>query len=139
MNKKVLKGRIIIKGNIEGEVLISRKPFMFAHGVNPKTGEIVDKRSDVYGKNMKNKIFIFPNGKGSTTGSMWLLETIRRGNAPKAIINQETEMIIATGAVLGHLLYGKKTVIIDKVDFEELGEINPNSAIEINCNKIEVK
>ena len=64
MNKKVLKGRIIIKGNIEGEVLISRKPFMFAHGVNPKTGEIVDKRSDVYGKNMKNKIFIFPNGKG---------------------------------------------------------------------------
>jgi len=139
MIKKILEGRIIVEGNIEGEVLISKEPFMFAHGANPKTGKIVDKKSDVYGKNMKNKIFVFSYGKGSTTGSMWFLEAIRRGNGPKAIVNQETEMIIATGAVLGHLMYGKKTVVIDKVDLEKLGKINPNNSIAIKGNKIEVK
>lgn len=117
MLKKSLEGRVIFKGDVEGEILKSEEPFMFAHGVNPETGEIIDKRSDIYKKNMKNKIFIFPYGKGSTTGSMWLLEVIRRGNGPKAIINKETEMIIATGVVLGQLFYNEKIPILDRIDF----------------------
>lgn len=132
MKKKTVKGRTISERNTKGEALISKTAFMFAHGVDPKSGKIVDKKSELYEKNMKDKIFIFPNSKGSTTGSMWLLETIRRGNAPKAIINQETEMIIATGAILGDLLYHKKLSIIDRINFDQIEEIEEDEIVKVN-------
>ena len=111
---------------------MSKEAFMFAHGVDPETGKVVDKKSDLYGKSMKNKIFIFPNGKGSTTGSTWFLETIRQGNGPAAIVNRETEIIIATGAILGLLLYGKRIVIIDKVDLTKLKKLCYKKLVKIN-------
>jgi len=122
MQNKVINIRVVLNGDKQGKALITNSAFMFAHGVNPKNGEIIDKKCELYGKNIKDKIFIFSNGKGSTTGSMWLLETIRQRNAPAAIVNQETEMIIATGAILGEMMYGKKIPIVDHPD-RKLSEI----------------
>ena len=133
------KGRIILGEGTQGPALISRKAFMFAHGVNPKSGEVIDKKSDVYKKNIKDKVFIFPNGKGSTTGSMWFLETIRLGNAPKAIINEKSEMIIVTGAILGELIYKKKITIIDNINFDQIEEINEGDLVIIKNNEIFIK
>jgi hypothetical protein len=109
---------------------------MFAHGVNTKTGEIIDRKSELYKKNMKDTIFFFPNGKGSTTGSMWFLETIRRGNAPKAIVNTETEMIIATGAIVGELIYGKRIVILDNIEIDDCEYIESYKYAKIIGKKI---
>lgn len=82
MDIETIKGRGVTPGCGEGLALVSRQPFMFAHGVDPKTGNVIDVRSDLFGKNIRNKVLVFPNGKGSTTGSAWLLETIRQGNGP---------------------------------------------------------
>ena len=137
--KKIFEAREITGGCTEGDVLKSEEPFMFAHGVDPKTGAIIDRKSELYKKNMKDTIFIFPNSKGSTTGSMWFLETIRRGNAPKAIINIETEMIIATGAILGELIYGKKVLIIDRISKEFTRNIKTGEHIIIKTKKEEIQ
>jgi len=139
MKKNTIKGRILINTDVEGAALISKKSFMFAHGINPKSGKIVDKKSDIFGKNMKDKIFVFPNGKGSTTGSMWFLEAIRTDNAPVGIVNQETEMIIATGAILGDLLYQKKIAIIDNIDMSSLAKITEGSVIKISGSESSIK
>ena len=51
--KAVIRGRGVTPGFGEGPALISKRPFMFPHGVEPKTGDVVDVRSDLLGKNIR--------------------------------------------------------------------------------------
>jgi uncharacterized protein len=105
---------------------------MFAHGVEPSTGIVIDVRSDILGRSMKGKVLCFPSGKGSTTGSAWLLETIRRGNGPAAIINAETEPIIATGLILAGLLYGITIPLVDRPDADITTLVEDGIVIDVD-------
>ncbi|MFB0520835.1 MAG: aconitase X swivel domain-containing protein [Desulfatiglandales bacterium] len=123
----------------EGKALISKKPFMFAHGVEPRTGEIIDIRSDLLGENIRGKVLIFPFGKGSTTGSAWFLETIRRGNGPSAVINVETESIIASAIVMARLLYGITIPLVDRLE-EDISEmVTKETIIQVNGDTGEIR
>ena len=112
----ILKGRGRVAGIAEGEALVSKESLVWSHGVDPESGQIDDVRVSVMGKCVRDKILIYPLGKGSTSGATWMLETVRCGNGPKAIINIETELIIVAGAVLAESLYGKKIPVIDRTD-----------------------
>ncbi|ACX73292.1 protein of unknown function DUF126 [Methanocaldococcus vulcanius M7] len=107
-----LKGRGISKGKVEGIAIVSKKPFSFLGGVN-KDGDIIDKNSDLYGQSIKDKIFVFPYGKGSTVGSYVIYGLAKRGIL-KGIINKECETIVATGAILGGI------PLVDMVDIEKI-------------------
>ena len=116
MGIETIKGRGVITGTGEGPALISQQSFMFAHGVDPKTGDIIDVRSDLFGENIRGKVLVFPYGKGSTTGSAWFLETIRLGNGPVAVINWETEPIIASALLIARILYGSSIPLVDRLE-----------------------
>ncbi len=133
--KVVIRGRCIVKGEAVGEALVTKQPFMFPHGINPETGEIIDKRHELFGLNMKGKIFVFPYGKGSTTGSTWILETIRCGSAPAAMVNLETEPVIATGVILGELLYGVRIPVMDHPDTDIFQKIETGDHVKIDAYK----
>ena len=90
MKKIVLKGRGLIDGVVEGEALVSKESMVWAHGVIPTTGYVNDKRIKICGECIKDKILIYPLGKGSTTSSAWMLETTRNGNAPKYNVGVQT-------------------------------------------------
>jgi hypothetical protein len=49
---------------------------------------------------VKDKILVFPKGKGSTVGSYVIYGLKKNGVAPAAIVNRETETIVATGVIL---------------------------------------
>ncbi|ADG12874.1 DUF126 domain-containing protein [Methanocaldococcus infernus] len=108
----ILKGRVISKGYVEAELLVSKKPFSFLGGVD-KEGNVIDKESDIYGESLKGKIFAFPYGKGSTVGSYVIYDLAKRGIL-KGIINKECEPIVATGAILGGI------PLIDRIDIDKL-------------------
>lgn len=127
-----IRGHSIIRGVAEGEALVSQQNFMFAHGVDPKTGIITDRKHELHGRSIKGKVFVFPQGKGSTTGSTWVLETIRQGNAPAAVINLETEPIIATGFILGELFYGKSIPVMDRLEKNPLHSIKTGDHVKVN-------
>ena len=112
----VLKGRGLNGGIVEGEALVSTEPLGWVHGVSPSTGKIMDVRVKVHGENVKDKILVYPLGKGSTCGSTWMLEATRCGNAPKAIINRETELIILGGVVLSEEMYDIQIPVVDRLD-----------------------
>jgi predicted aconitase with swiveling domain len=95
-----MKGRSISPGKAEGEAIVSRTPIGFYGGVDAKTGIVIEKGHELEGENVKGKILVFPNGKGSTVGSYVIYGLKRNGVAPKAIINKETETIVATGVIL---------------------------------------
>ncbi len=98
-----LKGRTISRGSVEGEVLISRDPISFLGSVDPKTGIIIEEKHALSGMSIKGKVLIFPHGKGSTVGSYVMYQLKKNGAAPAAIINLETEPIVAVGAIISEI------------------------------------
>jgi uncharacterized protein len=98
-----LKGRIISRGCAKGEVLLSRDPISFLGSVDPRTGIIVEKSHVLAGKSIKGKVLVFPHGKGSTVGSYVMYQLKKSGAAPAAIINLETEPIVAVGAIISEI------------------------------------
>jgi predicted aconitase with swiveling domain len=130
--KIILKGRGLLGGTVEGEALSTRKYFGFTHGVNPATGEIVDERHEWRGLNLKGKILVYPFGKSSSSGALWIIETVRQGNAPLAIINVEAEAITGGGCMLAEMLYGTTIVLIDKLDGDPCELVRSGDRVRAN-------
>jgi predicted aconitase with swiveling domain len=99
----LILARSISRGVGTGELLISPAPISFLSGVDPVTGVIVEKGHPLFGKCIAGKVLAFPYGKGSTVGSYVLYALSRNGHAPAAIINEEAEPIIVTGAIIGKI------------------------------------
>jgi hypothetical protein len=95
-----MNGRMISPGKARGEALVSREPIGFYGGIDPKTGIVIERGHELEGKCVKGKILVFPQGKGSTVGSYVIYGLKKNGMAPAAIVNKETETIVATGAIL---------------------------------------
>ena len=112
----------ILPGTGRGRLLTTRQPISFWGCVDPVTGNISDKRHDLYGESISEKVLVFPFGKGSSTGSLMILELLRLNLAPAAIINTRTEPLLATGPVVGKHFYEKTFPIVnvDESDFELL-------------------
>lgn len=103
----------ILPGTGRGQVLATRQPISFWGCVDPVTGLISDKRHELYQESVSGKILVFPFGKGSSTGSLMILELLRLDLAPAAIINIRTESLLATGPVVGKHFYGKTFPIVN--------------------------
>jgi predicted aconitase with swiveling domain len=112
--KMELKGRIISRGVAEGVALTTSQPISFYGGVDPNTSEIIEKGHELQGKRVKNKILVFPNGKGSTVGSYTLYRMKKGGNAPAGIVNKECETVVAVGAIISEI------PCVDKVDISKI-------------------
>jgi len=95
-----VKGRTISPGKARGEAIVSRSPIGFYGGIDPKTGVVIEKGHELEGQCVKGKVLVFPQGKGSTVGSYVLYGLKKNGVAPAAIVNKETETIVATGVIL---------------------------------------
>ena len=66
------------------------------------------------GRCVKDKILVFPCGKGSTVGSYVIYGLKKNGVAPAAIVNKETETIVATGVILAGI------PCVDGIDIEKI-------------------
>ncbi len=105
-----LRGRVIKAGIAEGVALVSPEPIGFLGGVDPETGVVIEAGHPLCGQCVAGRVLVFPTGKGSTVGSYTLYRMARRGTAPAAIINAESEAIVAVGAILGDI------PMVDQVD-----------------------
>ncbi len=109
-----LKGRIIFKGKAEAEALVTTMPISFYGGVDPNTGGVIEKGHELQGTSIKDKVLVFPQGKGSTVGSYTLYRLKKNGVAPAAMINKETETIVAVGAIISEIPF------VDKIDVSKI-------------------
>ena len=135
MDKIVLTGRSITSGVAEGEALVSRNAFGFTHGVEPTTGQIEDKRHDWLGQNVKGKVLVFPYGKSSTSGGLYIMEMVRCGNAPVAVINLNTEPVIGAGFIMAEIFYNKAIPVIDSLDQNPIEVIKSGDRVKVDANK----
>ena len=120
-----MKGRTISPGKVEGIAIVTSEPIGFYGGIDIKTGNFIEKGHPLEGKCVKDKVLVFPNGKGSTVGSYVIYGLKKNGVAPCGIINKETETIVATGAILAG---------IPCVDHIEIEKIKDGDKLLLNAN-----
>jgi len=105
-----LYGRVIVDGRARGIALVSPEPIGFLGGVDPETGIIVERGHPLEGRSVTGRVLVFPTGKGSTVGSYVLYRLAANRLAPAAIINAESEAIVAVGAIISDI------PMVDQVD-----------------------
>jgi predicted aconitase with swiveling domain len=127
--KMELKGRIIYKGKGEGEALTTNQPISFYGGVDPNTGEVIEKGHELQGKTVKDKVLVFPNGKGSTVGSYTLYRMKKNGTAPASIINRECETVVAVGAIISE---------IPCVDHVDIAKIQTGDKVRVDADVVTI-
>jgi len=117
--KRILMGKPVVAGEAEGCALVSKEPLSFWGGICPHTGEIIDRRHERSGAIVTGRVFVFPQGRGSSTSSATLLESIKTGVAPAAIINLKVDPILALGSIVADELYHQviPIVVLSKEDF----------------------
>jgi len=125
-----MKGRIISKGVAEGKALVTKQPLSFYGGVDPDKGVIVEKGHELEGKEIKGKILVFPNGKGSTVGSYTLYRLKKNGVAPAGMINKECETVVAVGAIISEI------PCVDKID---ISKIKTGDTVRVENDVVEIK
>ena len=122
MDKLILTGKPVISGSAEGAALVSSEPLSFWGGYDWKSGEITDRRHPLSGSIAKGSVLVIPFTRGSSTTTAVLLEAIRAGTAPAAIITTEADFFFALASVVADELYTKSLplVAISESDFARL-------------------
>ncbi len=127
-----MKGRIISPGKCSGNAIVSKEPIGFYGGVDINTGIIIEKNHPLENKSIKDKILVFPCGKGSTVGSYVIYGLKKNNVAPLGIINEETETIVATGVILAGI------PCIDKIDISKICD-GDNISLDADNGIVEIE
>lgn len=118
---------MISEGVAEAEVIISKDNIMF-YLINPETGEVIEHGHDLEGKNIANKILIFPEGKGSSVVQAdGLYQLNMRGNMPKGMIIQFPETVLVSSAIIFEI------PMVDKVDPEFYDVIKDGDKVRLDA------
>jgi len=127
--KFVLKGRTFGAGYVKGEALVSHSPISFAGSVDPISSTVVEKGHELFGKKVRDKILVFPTGKGSTVGSWVILRMSALKSAPIGIINVNTDEVILVGAIIAGI------PLVDNLNRSPLETIRTGDFVEIDAQK----
>lgn len=122
----VLNGRAIVEGRCRAEALVSMKPISFLGGVDPADGKIIEKKHDLSGLCIKDKVLCFPHGHGSTVGSYVLYSLAKKGLAPKAIINETADPVVVVGAIIAN---------VPMIDLVDIRRIKSGDTVEVDACK----
>jgi predicted aconitase with swiveling domain len=131
MDKLILQGKPFIPGSTRGTALVSREPLSFWGGYDWKTGEITDRRHPLSGALAKGKILAIPFTRGSSTTTAVLLEAIRAGTAPAAILTTATDFFFALASVVATELYNTPIPLV-AVSVSDFGKLQTDDFIEIH-------
>jgi predicted aconitase with swiveling domain len=120
--ERVIKALAVVPGEVEGELLVSNEPLSFWGGYEAESGRIIDRRHPLNGQNGAGKILAVPFTRGSSTTTAVLLEAIRQGNAPAAILTTGVDMFFALAAFVAEELFEDTLPVysLDEEDFQKL-------------------
>jgi hypothetical protein len=127
-----LKASPVIRGRGEGAALVSAEALSFWGDVDPATGSVTNPRHPLHSERLGGRVLVYPFGRGSCTTSNILLELIRTGQAPAAIVTRSVEPVLAVGPLVGEALYGR-TIPLVTVEAEEFSRIRPGDWLVVDA------
>lgn len=117
-----LVGRVVVAGRADGDALVTSEPLSFWGGYDFHTGEIIDRHHPLAGVHAAGRVLAVPFSKGSSTTTAVLLEAVRAGTAPAAILTTGVDSFFALASIVADLMYGKSfpVIALEPADFGTL-------------------
>jgi predicted aconitase with swiveling domain len=127
--KTSLKCHKIIGGYGEGEALVSHEPICF-YLTDPKTGVVREKTHELAGKNIANKVLIFPSGKASSVVQIdGLFKLASHSLAPRAMIVKDVETVLIVSAFIA------KVPLVDRLEKDPFETIHTGDLVKVDADK----
>jgi len=116
---RLFRGRALVAGEASGPVLASTEPLSFWGGYDARTGEIIDRRHPLSGQTAAGRVLAVPFTRGSSTTAQVLLEAVRAGLAPAAIVTAQADAFVSLASIVADELYERPIpiVVLDRADF----------------------
>ena len=125
-----MTGRMLIGGTGSGPLLRLTRPISFWGGVDPVRGTIADPRHPEHGRSISGTVLWVPAAVGSSSSSAIMLELIREGTAPAAVLMGRADAILALGAVVASEL-GYTPIPVVEVDADALAGLESGDVVEV--------
>lgn len=129
----LIDGTVLAPGRAEGVALVSREPLSFWGGYDAATGEIIDRAHPLSGTRAGGRVLLLPFSRGSSTGTAVLLEAIRRGTAPAAIVIGGRDIFFPLAAIVAQQLYGRSLPVV-AIPFASLEDVETGDRLVIADN-----
>ncbi len=126
----VIQGRPVVRGRAEGEALVSDDPLSFWGGYDYHTGEITDRRHPLSGAIASGRVLAVPFTRGSSTTSAVLLEAVRSGTAPAAILTTGVDSFFALASIVANEMYARPIPIVALAP-EDFARLRTGDRLEI--------
>ena len=107
-----LTGRSLVAGAAQGALLFADVGLSFWGGVDPGTGEVIDRHHPLSGQHLAGRVLAIPSGRGSCTGSSVLMELISNGHAPAALVLAEADEILTLGVLVAQTLFARSLPVL---------------------------
>jgi uncharacterized protein len=136
MAKIILKGHKGLNGSAEGEALVCQEPINLmadtGHVWNdPKDSTFTNKvgTPSVFGKNFKDKVLVFPTGKGGIFSTNILMDMVAAGTSPKAIVNVQAHPVWAALSIELNI------PLVDRLDQNPCDVIKSGDWVKVDAEK----
>ncbi len=126
--KTTLKGRTIVKGNVEARAIVTKTPMSFTY-MDSDTGKIIDSEQEICGQSIKDKILVLPCLKGSAMQPFCLYHLVQSGTAPKGLIAPDADLRLVAAAAFCDI------PLMDRLEKNPLEVISTGDIVHINATK----
>ena len=127
--KKTFSCRQIAAGKVRGEVLTCTDQILFYH-TDPKTGVVTEVGHALEGVSVKDKILVFPGGKGSSVVQMdGLYKLELNGAEPLGFIVREPDTVLVSTAIIMEI------PMVDRVEDKFYKAVKTGDQIEIDADE----
>ena len=130
---KVFKGHLGIGETVEGEALVAHDNFSARYDLDSIKGIFSRPQHKLYGKSYDGKILILNIAKGGVATAWMLQEMVARGIAPKALILNYANPIMAQGAAFANL------AMIDRFEVDITSVIATGDHVTVDPAKGELR
>ena len=127
---KLVRGKAVVPGQAEGEALVTDVPLSFWGGYDHRSGEITDRRHPLSGHIAAGCVLVVPFSRGSSTTTAVLLEAIKCGTAPAAIVTTNVDSFFALASIVADEMY-KSPIPIISVSMDDAAALRTGDWITI--------
>ncbi|NMY54128.1 aconitase family protein [Pseudomonas sp. WS 5051] len=128
-----LEGRSLVDGCASAPLLYAEVGLSFWGGVDPFSGEVIDRHHPLSGECLAGRVLAIPSGRGSCTGSSVLMELISNGHAPAALVLAEADEILTLGVLVAQTLFQRSLPVLC-IGKEAFGQLRGKAFARVDGN-----
>ena len=126
-----LTGRSLVDGAAFAPLLYADVGLSFWGGVDPFSGEVIDRHHPLSGECLAGRVLAIPSGRGSCTGSSVLMELISNGHAPAALVLAEADEILTLGVLVARTPFQRSLPVLC-IGRDAFGQLRGNAFARVD-------